>query len=197
MNNLQQIDVKIPTSTFENIDAYTQMGVFQRWIRESTVPGILIDAADYSHMHHGPGVILVAHEFNVSLDHVGGRTGLLYHQKTPLQGELADRIQQIVHAALVCCRALEKAPELEGKIAFDYGRIRVIANDRLLMPNSPENYDAFAELVTAVLTPLYGSEISCSQAAGDPRDRLIVDVEAALAPDRDSLIEAAAGTPAY
>lgn len=197
MNELQQIDVKVPASRFENIDAYTQMGVFQRWIREQTVPGILIDAADYAHMHHGPGVILVAHEFNVSLDHVGGRAGLLYHPKQPLQGELADRVQQIVHAALVCCRELEKTPELEGRIAFDYGRMRVIANDRLRMPNTPENYDGFAELLTAVLTPLYGSEISCSEVAGDPRERLAVDVEAALAPDRDILIEAAAGAPAY
>ena len=197
MNNLQQIDVKIPAAKFENIDAYTQMGVFQRWIRESTIPGILIDAADYAHMHQGPGVILIAHEFNVSLDHVGGRTGLLYHRKTPQQGELADRIQQIVHAAMVCCRELERAPELEPRIAFDYGRIRVIANDRLQMPNTPENYDAFAELLTTVLTPMFGSEISCSEVAGDPRDRLVVDVEAALAPDRDTLIEAAAGTPAY
>ncbi|MEX2016472.1 MAG: hypothetical protein WD873_07505 [Candidatus Hydrogenedentales bacterium] len=197
MHDLQQIDIKIPATKFEDIDAYTQMGVFQRWIHEQTIPGVLIDAADYSHIHHGPGVILVAHEFNVSLDHVGGRAGLLYHQKQLLQGELADRLQQIVHAALVCCRELETAPELQGRIAFDYGRIRVIANDRSRTENSAEDYDQLAELLTAVLTPLYGSEVSCSEVASDPRGRLAVDVDAALVPDRDALIEATASSPAY
>ena len=39
---------------------------------------MLIDVADYGHVPQGPGVVLVAHEANIYLDRLDGRTGLTY-----------------------------------------------------------------------------------------------------------------------
>ena len=44
------------------------------------------DVADYSHMHAGPGIVLVANDANVSIDESDDRRGLLYSRKSPLSG---------------------------------------------------------------------------------------------------------------
>ena len=47
--------------------------VFHRWIQKQTVSGhLLIDVHDYSHIHQGPGILLVGHEGNFSIDLADG-----------------------------------------------------------------------------------------------------------------------------
>ena len=50
------------------------------WIRHDVLGTLLVDVADYTHVHHGPGVILVAREELYSMDESDGRLGLLYEQ---------------------------------------------------------------------------------------------------------------------
>lgn len=58
--------------------------VFHGWIQGQQLPGhLLIDVHDYSHVHHGPGILLVAHEANLSVDEAEGRRGLVYLRKQP------------------------------------------------------------------------------------------------------------------
>ena len=58
--------------------------VFHGWIRRQALAGhLLIDVHDYSHVHHGPGILLVAHEANLSVDEAEGRRGLVYLRKQP------------------------------------------------------------------------------------------------------------------
>ena len=72
VDDIQKIDVKIFASQGQDIDPYEFVPVLQRWIQEHLVPGVLIDVADYSHMHNGAGVILVGHEYNLSVDYAEG-----------------------------------------------------------------------------------------------------------------------------
>jgi hypothetical protein len=52
--------------------------VFHGWIRDRRIPHeLLIDVADYSHVHQGPGVILVGHRAMYGIDRTDGRPGFL------------------------------------------------------------------------------------------------------------------------
>ncbi|MCZ2156226.1 MAG: hypothetical protein LC114_20380, partial [Bryobacterales bacterium] len=57
--------------------------VFHRWIQQNSLPGLLIDVANYTHVPNGPGVLLIGHEFDISLDQADGELGLLYIRKQP------------------------------------------------------------------------------------------------------------------
>ena len=63
--------------------------VFHRWIREQAMPELLIDVADYSHVPAGPGVMVIGHEANYSVDNRENRLGLLYNRRAALEGHIA------------------------------------------------------------------------------------------------------------
>jgi hypothetical protein len=109
---------------------------------------LLIDVHDYSHVHHGPGILLVAHEGNFSMDETDGRLGLVYIRKQP--GSLSETVQTAFAAA--------KILEAEQGVKFDTGTFEVFCNDRLCTPTA-------AEIAEAT-----GGKVSPKPA--DPRERL-------------------------
>ena len=99
--------------------------VFQKWIQGQVIPHhMLIDVHNYSHIHHGAGILLVAHEGNFSIDMADGRTGLLYYRKQPAAMLLK---RPFMHARFWKMNPL-------SAVASDFARdeVEVIANDRLL-----------------------------------------------------------------
>jgi hypothetical protein len=72
--------------------------VFHGWIQRQALPGhMLLDVHDYSHVHHGPGILLVAHEANLSVDEAEGRRGLVYIRKQPATlPEIVEHARQAV-----------------------------------------------------------------------------------------------------
>ena len=42
--------------------------VFHDWIQTQQLAELLIDVADYRHVPHGPGVVLVAHDAHYAMD---------------------------------------------------------------------------------------------------------------------------------
>jgi len=126
--------------------------VFHAWIRRAPAPGIgrelLIDVADYSHVHHGPGVLLVGHQAQYHYDQGGGRPGLLYSRRRDTESGAnggGDRLRRVFHRALEACRALEEDEALSGRLTFPGDELLLRVNDRLAV-TSPEE-------LTAVLTP--------------------------------------------
>src|SRR5436190_8899648 len=106
--------------------------IFHEWIQQQSLAGhLLIDIHDYSHMHQGPGILLVAHEGNFSIDMSDGRPGLLYYRKAPSVFSPVEHLATILRSALEACRLLEK----DGRIRFSTDEFVVIANDRLNAPN--------------------------------------------------------------
>src|SRR3972149_5360474 len=66
--------------------------VFHEWIQTHRLEDeLLIDVADYSHVHHGPGVLLISHEAQYSLDQAGGRLRLPYSPPREGQGAVQAR----------------------------------------------------------------------------------------------------------
>ena len=42
--------------------------IFQRWIQDHAIVGMLIDVIDYKHVPEGPGIVLIADEFDLAYD---------------------------------------------------------------------------------------------------------------------------------
>jgi hypothetical protein len=168
VNDIQKIDVKVFVTEGQDIDPYEFVPVLQRWIQEHTVPGTLIDVADYSHMHHGPGVILVAHEYNLSIDYAEGRMGVLFHYKRPAEATFGERVKSAVEQARNAAKLLEQE-ELSQILKFDTDSLRIIVNDRLLAPNDDATA---AELESAVAASAGGAQ----RVANDARERLAYDI---------------------
>ncbi|MEI6084510.1 MAG: hypothetical protein WCS70_09435 [Verrucomicrobiota bacterium] len=114
--------------------------VFHGWIQSQALPGhLLIDVHDYSHVHHGPGILLVSHEANLSLDEAEGRRGLVYIRKQP--GQLADTI--------AAAKAAAKKLSDEHGVQFEACKFEVFVNDRLAGISAPQVTAAAGGRVTA------------------------------------------------
>src|SRR6266481_671034 len=110
MMDLYKYGVRIFTSDTRDMGAF--IPVFHGWIQRQALPGhLLIDVHDYSHVHHGPGILLVAHEANLSIDEAEGRRGLVYMRKQPAT------LPAIVEAA-------RQAAQLLGE-PFDAGKFEI------------------------------------------------------------------------
>ena len=79
--DLQKINVKFFVEKGDNMPLADLIPVFHRWIQQDKLEGMLIDVTEYTHVYQGPGLLLIAHEANYSLDEMDGKRGLLYNQK--------------------------------------------------------------------------------------------------------------------
>jgi hypothetical protein len=172
--NLQRIALKIFLDDASVLNPAEVIPVFHRWIQTQAVDGLLIDVADYSHMATGPCVLLVAHEGHYVLDRAGGRLGLQYARRQPLEGSLPDRLAALGRILLHAGRLLETDPALSGPVRFLGNRIEYIADDRLLAPNRVETLTALRPALDRFLTTLSaGAGWSVTQET-DPRARFEV-----------------------
>jgi hypothetical protein len=165
--DLYKIGVKIFVTNPQAVNIRDFIPVFHGWIQQQKVAGhLLIDVHDYSHVHNGPGILLVAHEGNFSLDQEGGRLGLFYYRKQPLEGTMEANLKRVLEIALHACQLLEAEPKLDG-IKFDTKQILVLANDRLLAPNEPASADMLEPIIAAAL-----GQTEFAPQSTDSRERL-------------------------
>src|SRR5438309_7406771 len=111
---LQHINVKL--LLHDNGDLDPVIPVFHSWIQKQIFDELLLDVADYRHVKDGPGVILIGHEADYSIDQTDGRLGIRYNRKAALSGSNQDRLEQAVRSALSAIQHLESDPRLEGKL---------------------------------------------------------------------------------
>ncbi len=169
---MQHVNVKI----FAKTDAGFQVGdaipVFHRWIQKRDLPEMLIDVADYSHVPEGPGVLLIAHEANYSLDYGHDRLGLLYNRKAKGTGDAQAQLKQAYDAALTACQRLESEPEFQGKLAFDRQHLELVFNDRLVHPNTDEGWSSVKGEAARFFDGVFGAGTYELRREGEPRERL-------------------------
>ena len=111
---LQHLDVKIPLDPPSPAELEALIPIFHQWIRDGDGDELLIDVADYRHVHGGPEVLLIGYEGNYSLDNTDGRPGLRYTRKTVLPGTNAERLGQAIGALAKARRRLEAEPARVG-----------------------------------------------------------------------------------
>lgn len=184
----QHVNVKLFLKNAEEVDLEALIPVFHGWIQDQGGDELLLDVADYRHVRSGPGVVLIGHHGNYSLDNSDGRLGVRYNRKTGLEGTQQERLVQATQSALAACQRLETDPRLGGTIQFNGREIEVFINDRLLAPNTPETRKAAdAEFQTLFATLFGDSEYSVSYPQ-DPRSLFSVQVKTAQTFDTTELL---------
>lgn len=173
--DLQKINVKFYVDEDSGEVSLTDfIPVFHSWIQISD--GDFVDVADYSHVAAGPGIVLVAHEANVSMDNNDNRLGLLYSRKQPLSGTNREKLRTAFHLALEVCRRIEEEPVLRGKLRFRAGEALFLINDRLLAPNTEETFQSVKPELEELARRLYGGAEFTLRHRSDPRQRFAVDI---------------------
>ena len=184
---VQHINVKVFAEPAA-VDLANAILVFHRWIQEGAVEELLIDVADYRHVPGGPGVIVVGHEANYSLD-LGPekRLGLLYNCKAVAEGTTQEKLLHAFHSAFEACRRLEEEPDFQSKLHFNAGWCEVVLNDRLLAPNTGETWQALKPEFETFFGNLFRNRSYTLERMGGPRERFGVRVATAEPIDIHSL----------
>ena len=151
----QRISVKLfaasaDSTKHDSVDHWVRL--FHRFIQDSLIPNtLLIDVHDYRHLHHGPGVMLVAHEAHYRMEH----DGLVVARKRGLQGDWDDRVVEVFRSSLVAARAIE-----DGTPGFQFvaDRFEFCIDDRLVAPPSDETVSSFCEVLRLCFERRFGSQ---------------------------------------
>jgi hypothetical protein len=146
--------------------------IFHSWIQKQAVEKHqLIDVHDYSHIHHGPGILLVGHEGNFSTEMGEGIPGLVYFRKQPAGG-FEETLRASLKAILQAAALIEAEPGLEGRVRLRRDELLFISNDRLIAPNNA----AAADAIVPVLRKVFGEKVNLTPVRLATRDRLTVRV---------------------
>jgi len=153
---LQHVNVKLLASEGAGVDLEPLIPIFHGWIRDRVFEELLLDVADYRHVPEGPGVMVIGHQANYSVDNTDGRQGVRYNRKAVLDGTNQDRLKQAARAALAAFQRLESAETLKGKLRFGGRDVEVFINDRALAPNNDATRAAAQPDLDAFFGKLFG-----------------------------------------
>ncbi len=168
--------------------------VFHHWIQRQCLDELLIDVADYRHVHNGPGVMLIAHDVHYAIDATDGRLGLLYSRRRethPSRRHIdgaCERLTSVFLCALRACRGLEAEATLRGQLRFRTDALSLRVNDRLYAPNTPEAFRAVCEALAPFLRTLYPDRACEVSHASDAASRLTVEIRAPDNPGVETLL---------
>jgi hypothetical protein len=184
----KRISIKFFARNPQVADTASFVPVFQRWIQEHTVEGLLIDVADYKHVPDGPGIILIGHEGDYAFNYSDGRPGFQYTRKIHLD-TLAATLHTVYRLAVAGAQKIEQE-RLLGGLSFDYSEARITLLDRLQTPNKLEIWESLQPEIEVLLREIYGvAQVEISRLSGDPRDCLTFDVHAEDGVTPDIILE--------
>lgn len=151
--------------------------IFQDWIRLHSLPGVLLDVADYSHVPDGPGVMLISHEVNYAMDHGNGEFGLYAQRKVSEEATQQERIMGLVKSTATFGKLLEEDHRVNVTLAGN--KFLYISNDRLHGPNTDEGFSGVKPDLDAIAAQLYpGQSVTVTRVQNEPSARLTAVVEA-------------------
>jgi len=178
---LQHVNVKLFVQTPGEVDLEPLIPIFHSWIQGQASEELLLDVADYRHVAEGPGVVLIGHQANYSVDNTDNRLGVRYNRKAALGGSNQDRLKQATRSALTACQRLESEPGLNGKLRFAGQELELFINDRLLAPNGDATREAIAPELRAFLHELFARSEYALRYSSDPRRLFSVSIRASQA----------------
>jgi len=182
-----RISIKYFLSDTATLDLAKIIGIFHKWIQQKTVGGLPIDVADYRHVPEGPGVMLIGHDFDYSVDLADGRAGLCYLCKRTTGSDDAELLRTTMRGALFGCRLLED--ELNRDVTFRTDEARLVIPDRLRAPNRKSTLDGVRGSIIAALGPIYSpAPVRVERVDGDERQPLTLTITAEGATDLDKLL---------
>ncbi len=191
--DLQHVNVKIYVDGELRVDPARFIDVFHQWIKDRVLDELLIDVADYRHVPAGPGVILIGHEADYSIDNTDNRYGLRYNRKATLDGTNEERFRQAFGSAVNACRLLEIQFALDGPLKFSRQAFELFINDRAMAPNMLETFARCKPELEAFLENALGHTDFTLEYRTDPRRRFGVTVNSAVPFDLAAMSETLAG----
>lgn len=168
-----KVSVKLFATRALEQDLESYIPIFHRWIREGSLEEMMIDVADYRHVPRGPGILLVGHAFDLSVDQGEDRPGLTYLRKRDLpagQPLVADALARAIKAAQV----LDADVEAVGPKGFSTAEILFTLPDRLHVQNDDASFE---KVLPAIREALEAAGLGASYAIsreGDPREPLTI-----------------------
>ena len=140
----------------QSIERERFVPMFHLWIRDQGLSDhLLIDVADYLHVANGPGVVLVSHEANISMDETDGRLGLLYQRKRSFGKSFEERVRIALFSTLEACLKLEHDPALGGNVRFKTDEFAMRIEDRLAAPNTAATLGQVKPILESLVKKLY------------------------------------------
>ena len=187
--DLHKVGIKIFAGEGSDVALVDFIPVFHSWIQNKLLDLLLIDVADYSHVVHGPGTVLVAHEGNISIDETGGRRGLAYYSKREMQGSVQDHLKTVAINALKACQLLEQDETLKSKMTFPGNEIQIFSNDRLQAPNNDKTWVSLEPVIRELLQILFAGQDYIIQRDNDPDERFQVTIKVPEPVSVDKLLQ--------
>lgn len=175
---LQHVNVKFFASDEAGVDLEPLIPIFHGWIRDRVFEEMLLDVADYRHVHEGPGVMVIGHQANYSVDNTTGRLGVRYNRKAELDGTNQDRLKQAARAALAAFQRLESEDSMKGTLRFGGREMELFINDRALAPNTDATRSAAQPELHAFFGKLFGGADYALTHETEPRRLFTVRVRA-------------------
>ena len=174
--DLQKFGIKLYLNANGSFDATDFIPVFHRWIQDKVVDDhLLIDVADYSHIPDGPGIMLVAHEGNISLDQKNHQPGIMYMRKTEMNGNFKERFNTVLITTIQVAQRLQNN-NINKNIDFVNNSFCFIANDRRLAENTLKNQNLYQDKVQQALAEVYpASGVDCESISSN-NERLAFNV---------------------
>ncbi len=173
----QYINIKLYLDDSRKVNLGDVVPIFHSWIQDQSCEELLIDVTDYRHVHGGPGVVLIGHQADYSLDNTDDRLGIRYNRKEFLEGNNFDRFKQAMRSALIACQQLESDARLNGSFRFGQKEFHLYINDRLLAPNVEATYSAAKPELDDFFQNLFGGSDYSIRHNGDPRRLFGVSVK--------------------
>jgi hypothetical protein len=167
---LYKLGVKFFAADGQRVDLTEFIPIFHEWIQKQVINDhLLIDVHNYSHIDEGPGILLVAHQGNFSVDLAGDRMGFVYYRKQPVHSTA-----EILKPALQGCHLLAGDPRMQNRLRFSTDEVLIFANDRLLAPNNEEVFSELQPQFYAALKEVVGKSFKFSLISEDPKERLTI-----------------------
>ena len=153
--NIQKFGVKLFFNTNGSINSKDFIPVFHSWIQDNIFDDhLLIDVADYSHIPDGPGVMLISHEGNFSLDQENQQPGIMYMRKTEIAGSFKERFNTVLSTVIKAANLLSNN-YVGTQIDLKPNLLRFIANDRLYAENTADNQNLYKQKIQKALDGKY------------------------------------------
>jgi len=187
-------ELKLFVEDASGVDLEEFIPIFHHWIQTQELEELLIDVADYRHVPHGPGVVLITHDAHYAMDLADGRLGLLYSRRRETHPRLGaiqsveDRLRSVWQRALTACQRLAAHPALSGRLQFRGDALLLRCNDRLQGPNTAAAYSELCQHLEPFLATLYTGQQVEVEHCGEPTSRLTVGIKVAESPDVETLL---------
>ena len=189
--DLQNLAVKLYAVETAGFKQAALIPLFHRWIQGNVLDELmLIDVADYTHVHEGPGVMLICHEGHLALDEGEGHLGVLYSNKRLVTGSVQDRFRSCLRRAIAAASRLEA----DTTLRFGSGELLIRIDDRLHAPNTAESFQTVSDDLEPVLTALYDGAAIDLEHIENPKTGLTIRATSPERTDLATLLKRVAAT---